>query len=159
MTMDIDVPIAPVRKSVHVAVPPAEAFRVFTADIDRWWPKEHGLDGPVIRSFIEPFTGGRWYAQYQNGGEISNGHVLAWEPPSRVMFSWEISSEWKSDPDSSVASEVEVRFHPQDGGTLVELEHRRFQRMAGGDKMRAAVDGGWSKILLLYAGMFGAKTG
>ena len=157
--MDIDVAIAPVRKSVHVPVPPAEAFRIFTADIDRWWPKEHGLDGPVVRSVIEPFTGGRWYAEYSSGSEITNGHVLAWEPPGRVMFSWEISAEWKSDPDSSVASEVEVRFLPRDGGTQVELEHRRFHRMVGGDKMRAGVDGGWSKILDLYAAMFAGKTG
>jgi uncharacterized protein YndB with AHSA1/START domain len=158
MTMDIDVTIAPVRKTVQVPVPPAEAFRVFTAEIDRWWPKQHGLDGPVLQSFIEPFMGGRWYAQYQNGREITNGHVLAWEPPGRVLFSWEISSEWKSDPDSSVASEVEVLFKSQDGGTLVEVEHRSFHRMVGGDKMRADVEGGWTGILSLYAAMFGEKT-
>jgi uncharacterized protein YndB with AHSA1/START domain len=158
MTVDIDISIAPVRKNVHVPAPPAEAFRVFTAEMDRWWPKDHGLDGPVVRSFIEPFVGGRWYAQYQSGNEITNGHVLVWEPPGRVMFSWEISSEWKSDPDSTIASEVEVRFLPQNGGTLVELEHRRFHRMSGGDKMRAAVEGGWSKILALYTGTFEEKA-
>jgi uncharacterized protein YndB with AHSA1/START domain len=156
MTMDADVSISPVHRSVQVPVPPAEAFRIFTADIDRWWPKEHGLDGPVQQSVIEPFVGGRWYGRYAGGQEITNGHVLAWEPPGKVLFSWEISSEWKPDPDSTVASEVEVRFTACEGGTLVQVEHRRFHRMAGGDKMRAAVDGGWSKILVLYAGVFGS---
>ena len=159
MNMQADVSIAPVRKSVRVPASPAEAFRVFTAEMDRWWPKDHGLDGPVERSIIEPFVGGRWYAHYQNGREITNGHVLAWEPPGRVMFSWEISAEFKSDPDSTVASEVEVRFLPEEDGTRVELEHRHFHRMRGGDKMRAAVEGGWPKILALYAGAFGEKIG
>jgi hypothetical protein len=70
------------------------------------------------------------------------------------LFSWEISSEWKPDPDSTVASEVEIRFTADGDGTLVEVEHRRFHRMSGGEKMRNAVDGGWPKILALYAGIF-----
>jgi uncharacterized protein YndB with AHSA1/START domain len=157
--MNVDVSIAPVRKSVHVPVPPQDAFRVFTDDIDRWWPKDHGLDGPVVQSVIEPFVGGRWYARYASGREIANGHVLAWEVPDRVLFSWEISSEWKPDPDSTIASEVEVRFTADRDGTLVEVEHRRFHRMSGGEKMRTAVDGGWSKILALYAGIFAKQGG
>jgi hypothetical protein len=52
------------------------------------------------------------------------------------------------------ASEVEVRFVAEGPGTTrVELEHRKFERMAapGGQKMRTDVDGGWVKILELFA--------
>jgi uncharacterized protein YndB with AHSA1/START domain len=145
--------IAPVRKSVVVKADPARAFEVFTAGIDRWWPKSHGIGaGPVKRSVIEPRVGGRWYAEYEDGSAISNGHVRAWEPPGRVVFSWEISAEWK--PDASVASEVEVRFIAEGPGlTRVEIEHRDFEQLGeeGGEKMRKGVDGGWPGLLQLFA--------
>ena len=66
------------------------------------------------------------------------------------MFSWEINSSWKA--DSTVASEVEVRFTADGGATLVELEHRKFEVLGqeGGEKMRKDVDGGWPGILELY---------
>jgi len=145
--------IAPVRKSVVVRAEPARAFEVFTAGIDRWWPKSHGIgNGPVKRSVIEPRVGGRWYAEYEDGSEVGNGHVRVWEPPSRAVFSWEISAEWK--PDSRVASEVEVRFVAEGPGlTRVEVEHRDFEPLGeqGGEKMRKDVDGGWPGLLQLFA--------
>ena len=82
------------------------------------------------------------------------GHVLVWEPPQRLVCSWEISADWKSDARAAFASEVEVRFVPEGPGTTrVELEHRDFERMTapGGEKMRNEVDGGWPKILEMFA--------
>ena len=103
--------IAPVRKSIVVQATTKKAFDVFTAGIDRWWPKTHGIgEGPVIESVIEPFVGGRWYSRHAGGVEAVVGHVLVWEPAQRFVCSWEISADWKSDPRSVFASEVEVRF-------------------------------------------------
>jgi uncharacterized protein YndB with AHSA1/START domain len=82
------------------------------------------------------------------------GHVLVWEPAQRFVCSWEISADWKPDARAVFASEVEVRFVPEgEGTTRVELEHRKFERMAapGGEKMRNDVDGGWPAILKLFA--------
>ncbi len=148
--------IAPVRKSVVVQATTQKAFDVFTAGIDRWWPKNHGIGtGPVIESVIEPFVGGRWYSRHAEGPLAVVGHVLVWEPAQRFVCSWEISADWKSEPRSVYASEVEVRFVPEGPGmTRVELEHRNFERMAapGGEKMRNEVDRGWPAIIQLFAG-------
>lgn len=149
--IDRTITVAPVRKTLRVKVPQARAFEVFTSGIDRWWPKGHGIgSAPLVKSVIEPVKGGRWYTTHEDGTEAVVGRVLAWEPPSRFMFSWEINSNWKA--DSTVASEVEVRFTPDGAATLVELEHRKFEVLGqeGGEKMRKDVDGGWPGILELF---------
>jgi len=146
--------IAPVRKSLLVAASPERAFEVFTALIDRWWPKAHGLGTtPVVASVIEPFVGGRWYTRHEDGAEVTVGHVRAWEPPGRFVVGWEISADWKPEPRVALSSEVEVRFIAEGERTRVELEHRDFERMGaeGGATMRKGVDGGWPAILELYA--------
>lgn len=151
----IDVIIAPVRKSVRIKASPAHCFKVFTAEVFLWWPKSHVLHaGAMTHSEIEPFIGGRFYARFDDGQEINSGHVTAWEPPTRLVFTWEISADWKPHPGAGTASEVEVLFRA-DGpdATIVELEHRNFERMEQGDAMRAAVDaaGGWTGVLQLFA--------
>jgi Activator of Hsp90 ATPase homolog 1-like protein len=147
--------IAPVRKSIVVQATAQKAFDVFTAGIDRWWPKSHGLgEGRLMASFIEPFVGGRWFSRYADGAEAVVGHVLVWEPAQRFVCSWEINAEWKSDARGVFASEVEVRFVPEGPATTrVELEHRNFERMAapGGENMRNQVDRGWPTIMQLFA--------
>jgi uncharacterized protein YndB with AHSA1/START domain len=149
------IPIAPVRKSVVVDAPPEVAFAVFTAGIDRWWPKTHGIgSAPVRESIIEPFVGGRWYTRCEDGSDVVVGHVRAWRPAEQFIVSWEISADWKPEPRAMFASEVEVRFIAEgDERTRVEVEHRDFERMAapGGETMRKNVDGGWPGLLALYA--------
>jgi hypothetical protein len=145
--------IAPVRKTLVVEATPERAFEVFTAGIDRWWPKNHSLGAsPLLESIIEPFAGGRWYGKHADGSEVVVGHVLVWEPARRFACTWEIDADWKQDARVSVTSEVEVSFHPEpQGRTRVELEHRRFERMERGEKMREEVERGWPAILELYS--------
>ena len=98
-----------------------------------------------------PRAGGRWYTLHEGGKEAVVGHVRAWEPPSRFVFSWEISAEWQS--DASVASEVEVLFVAEGpNSTRVTLEHRNFEALGaeGGEKMRGEVGGGWPTILDMF---------
>ncbi|MEI9997036.1 MAG: SRPBCC family protein [Rhizomicrobium sp.] len=144
--------IAPVRKSLTVNATQARAFEVFTNGIDRWWPKGHSIGAtPLRRSVIEPRQGGRWYTVHEDGSEAVVGHMLVWEPPVRIVFSWEIDAQWK--PDATVASEVEVTFTPEGPNvTRVDLDHRGFESLGqeGGGKMRGAVDGGWPGILELF---------
>ena len=153
--MNRTIEIAPVRKSVVVEARPSQAFSVFTAGIDRWWPKSHGIGAtPITQSFIEPFVGGRWYTHHEDGSDVVIGRVRVWQPAERLIVSWEISAEWKPDARTEVSSEVEVRFTAEAGGrTRVDLEHRNFERMGGaaGEKMRKDVDGGWPHLLDLYA--------
>jgi hypothetical protein len=154
-TVNRTISIAPVRKTVVVEATPQRAFEVFTAGIDRWWPKSKGIGAaPIRESLIEPFEGGRWYTKFEDGTEAVVGHVLVWRPGERFVVSWEISAEWKSDARVAFASEVEVRFLADTAArTRVELEHRNFERMgaAAGETMRKGVDGGWPTMLELFA--------
>lgn len=160
--MNPTVSIAPVRKSVVVRATPQQAFEAFTARIDRWWPKSHGIGAaPVRKSIIEPFVGGRWYTECGDGSEVVVGHVRVWQPGAHFVVSWEISAAWKPEPRVALASEVEVRFIAEaDGRTRVELEHRNFERMGAteGESMRNNVDGGWPGLLGLFANE-ASKTG
>ena len=153
--MNRTIQIAPVSKSIVVEAGPERAFSVFTAGIDRWWPKSHGIGAtPVRESILEPFVGGRWYTRHEDGSDVVVGHVRVWEPAARLVVSWEISPDWKPDPRPAFTSEVEVRFIAEAGGrTRVELEHRNFERLGaeGGAKMRREVDGGWPSILERFA--------
>ena len=148
--------IEAVKKSITVSANPETAFEIFTADFDSWWPRSHHLGKtPMTRGIIEPRKGGRCYTRHEDGSEVDWGTVLVWEPPRRLVFSWQIGADWKCEPDLSKASEVEVRFTPEGGGkTRVDLEHRHFERMtAGGEAMRAGVnaEGGWGSLLQLFA--------
>ena len=122
---------------------------MFTAGLDRWWPRKGTIGtSPLKTVTIEPRLGGRWYEVGEDGSQADVGKVLIWEPPHRLVVSWDINSNWK--PDTTVSSEVEIRF-VADGkdATLVELEHRNFERMGAeaGASMRRDVDGGWPGIL------------
>lgn len=144
---------APVRKSIHVDAPPQRAFDVFTAGIGRWWPKSHKI-GPadLDRPIIEPREGGRWYELDVDGTECEVGKVAVWEPPSRLVLIWQLTPEFKYDPD--LITEVEVRFTPEGNGTRVDLEHRDLERMGDkADAMRETVSGpgGWPGLLQLFA--------
>jgi uncharacterized protein YndB with AHSA1/START domain len=153
--MNPTITIAPVRKSVVVKATPQRAFEVFTDGVDRWWPRTHGIGATSIRrSIIEPFVGGRWYTQHEDGSDLVVGHVQAWQPGERFVVSWEVSATWKPDARAAFASVVEVRFTAEaDGSTRVDLEHRDFERMGeqDGNIMRTGVDGGWPGMLALYA--------
>jgi len=149
------VSIAPVRKTVLVKATPQRAFEVFTDGIDRWWPKSHGIGAtPIRRSIIEPFVGGRWFTQHEDGTDLVVGHVQAWQPGELFAVSWEVSATWKPDARVAYASVVEVHFTADSNGqTRVDLEHRDFERMGetDGNTMRNGVDGGWPGMLALYA--------
>jgi uncharacterized protein YndB with AHSA1/START domain len=147
---------AAVRRSVTVHVPLERAFEVFTGGFSSWWPMDshHVGEAPAVEVVLEPFAGGRWFERDADGRECDWGFVTEWEPPYRVLLAWHLTPEFRFDPDPAKATEVEVRFTPQDGGTLVELEHRGFERHAAtGARMRDKVagPGGWSELLERYA--------
>jgi DNA-binding transcriptional ArsR family regulator/uncharacterized protein YndB with AHSA1/START domain len=146
------VSIAPVKKVLTVNAAQAHAFDVFTAGIDRWWPKSHSLGRtPMVKSVVEMRLGGRWYTVHEDGEECVVGHIRTWEPPHRLVVSWEVNSQWR--PDPAVASEVEVTFFAEGVKvTRVELEHRKFEALGAesGEKMRGDVNGGWPGILELF---------
>jgi uncharacterized protein YndB with AHSA1/START domain len=138
-----------VRTSITVEAPIETAFEVFTAGIGTWWPPAHHLlEGELSEMVFEPKRGGNIYDRMTDGRECRWARVLAYEPPNRVVFSWDISLSWQIETDHSKTSEVEVRF-TADGPTHthVELEHRNLDRHGEGfEGMRDAVGspGGWN---------------
>lgn len=137
-----------VRRSVVVDVPVDRAFAFFTADIGLWWdPAKHLLGEPIAEMVFEPRVGGHIIDRGVHGAECRWATILAYEPPTRVCFSWDIDLAWQIEADPAKRSEVHVRFTPQgQRATRVELEHRHLDRHGRGwEAMREAVGSpnGW----------------
>jgi uncharacterized protein YndB with AHSA1/START domain len=100
-----------VRKVVSVQAPQAVAWRVFTEKMGAWWPLAYYKIGKAnaVDAVIEPRVGGRWYECGDDGSTCQWGSVLAWEPNSRLVLSWDINADWQYDP--TLKTEIEVRFN------------------------------------------------
>ena len=144
-----------VRKVSMVAAPPVVAWRVFTERMGTWWPLAVYKIGKVnaVDAVIEPRVGGRWYECGDDGSTCDWGSVLVWEPPSRLVLSWDVSADWQYDPE--LKTEIEIRFIAVgEDGTRVELEHRKLDRYgARRDEMRRTFDteGDWGRLLAMFA--------
>jgi uncharacterized protein YndB with AHSA1/START domain len=146
--------LAPVRKSIRVKADVARAFRVFTEEMDSWWPRTHHIgSSPMKRVVVEGRPTGAIYTEQEDGTNCPWGSVLTWEPPHLFVMAWQIKPDWQYEQDLSKCSEVEVRFTPADDGTtLVELEHRHMERHgAGWSKMHEQVNSGWVGVMELFA--------
>jgi uncharacterized protein YndB with AHSA1/START domain len=145
-----------IRTSVVVDAPVDRAFRVFTEDFDKVKPRDHNLlDVDIAESVLEPRAGGRVYDRGVDGSECQWARVLAYEPPERIVFSWDINPQWQIETDLEKTSEVEVRFTDEGGGkTRVELEHRNLDRHGDGwepERDAVAGEGGWPLYLQRFA--------
>jgi uncharacterized protein YndB with AHSA1/START domain len=148
-----------VRHSVLVNAPIEKAFRVFTEDFCRFKPPEHNLLGvEIAETVFEPRVGGNLYDRGVDGSECRWARVLAYEPPHRVVISWDIGPTWQIETDADKTSEVEVRFVVEGAErTRVELEHRHLDRHGDGwQGVREGVDGdqGWPLYLQGFAALF-----
>jgi uncharacterized protein YndB with AHSA1/START domain len=147
--------IPTLRGTITVAVPVDQAFRVFTDSFNSWWPAQYHIgQADMAEAILEPREGGRWYERGVDGSECDWGRVLTWQPPHRLVVTWQINGGWQYDPDPDRASEIEVRFTP-DGPdqTTVELEHRHLDRLVDGQALHDGITGGggWGAILELFA--------
>jgi uncharacterized protein YndB with AHSA1/START domain len=148
--------IAPIRERVTVVGSPDDAFATFADGFATWWPRQASWSGDVLESIgIEPRVGGFLWERGPHGFRADFGRVQAWEPPHRLVFSWQVGPDRTPEPNPARASEVEVRFRALgDGRTRVELEHRGFERHGeGGEAYRdgMAADAGWPSLLRAYA--------
>lgn len=142
------------RASRTVAAEPDAAFQVFTERLADWWVREFTWSGPDCLQTIavEPRLGGMAYELGPHGFRLDWGRVLVWEPPQRLVFSWQIAPDRVPEPDPAKASEVEVHFHPGRSGTRVDLEHRAFDRHGpDADGYCQAMTAGWEELLGRYA--------
>jgi uncharacterized protein YndB with AHSA1/START domain len=156
-------PAEVVRRQIVVPASLEKAFAVFTERFGDFKPPEHNLlAAPIAETVFEPRVGGFIYDRATDGSECRWARVLAYEPPHRVVFSWDIGPTWQIESEPENTSEVEVRF-VADGEerTRVELEHRNLDRHGPG--WQSVADGvghdqGWPLYLARYEALF-TQTG
>ena len=145
--MRTDLFVEPIRQSVTVDRPAEHAFRVFTEQIDRWWPLgRHSVFGDRAATVtVEQRRGGRIVERSVDGEEASWGEILVWEPPRRIVINWH------PNPDATVSTEIELRFAAENGSARVELEHRGWERLGDeADEARSSYESGWPGVLARF---------
>lgn len=145
-----------VRHSIVVEAPIERAFKVFTEQFGSFKPREHNLlKVQIAETVFERRVGGYLYDRGVDGSECRWARVLAYEPPHRVVLSWDISPRWQIETDRNKSSEWEVRFIPEtERTTRVELEHRHLERHGTGwESVRDGVgsDQGWPLYLQRFS--------
>lgn len=143
MTMEQESTTAPVRVSISVKATTERAFRVFTEELGAWWPMAYSIQpDQAMTAEMEPRLGGKIIERHRDGTEANWGVISVWEPPRRLVFSWNPSYEVRPE------TEVEVTFSEEAGGTRVVLEHRGWDQLgADGAEKREGYANGWSDIL------------
>jgi uncharacterized protein YndB with AHSA1/START domain len=149
---------AVVRRQIVVTAPIEQAFTVFTERFGDFKPPEHNLlPVPIAETVFEAHVGGHIYDRGVDGSECRWARILAYDPPDRVVFSWDISPQWQIETEPANTSEVEVRFVAETPDrTRVELEHRNIDRHGPGwQAVRDGVadDAGWPLYLARYAAL------
>lgn len=140
---------SPVRFSVTVAADQRHAFEVFTERIGDWWPAEsHSIEEDhATRAAMDCREGGRIFELHEDGSQADWGVISVWEPPGRLVFSWNPSYEARP------ATEIEVVFvEISSSETRVDLEHRHWERLGDrGPELRRDYDEGWLPVLHRYS--------
>lgn len=134
-------PIPPIVKTVTVRCAPATAFRVFTADIGRWYPLAMFSINAAVDCRLEPYVGGRLYEVGADGHKTLWGHVLDWNPPHALALSWQarVSEE--------EAQRIDITFRAVPDGTEVRLTHAGWEKLkVEAVEWRDKYDGGWVEI-------------
>jgi uncharacterized protein YndB with AHSA1/START domain len=144
-----------VTASVLIPLAPDQAFELFTGRFSEWWPKDshHIGSADAADVFLDARPGGRWYERSEDGEECDWGTVLEVERPMRILLAWQLTPEWKFDPDRGNATHVEVTFDAEESQTRVTLTHSGFEvHGEAGAAMRESVggDGGWTELMGLY---------
>lgn len=147
-----------VRQEITVAASVEQAFAAFVGRFGDFKPPEHNLLAvPIAKTVFEPRVGGHIVDIGEDGSECRWARVLAYDPPHRVVFSWDIGPTWQLEADPGNASEVEVCFvADRSGRTRVELEHRHLDRHGPGWQSLAdgvGHDQGWPLYLARYAAL------
>jgi uncharacterized protein YndB with AHSA1/START domain len=143
----------PLRTSFVVACPPTTAFETWTQRFGSWWPADHTITGRPELVSLEPRLGGRIHERGPDGTEHDWGQITVWEPPHRLGYLWHLRR------DRADATDVEITFREQGGSTLVEIEHRGWERLGGdGPVWRERNRDGWSTLLPHFIGLFPATT-
>jgi uncharacterized protein YndB with AHSA1/START domain len=114
-----------IEQSVQVECEIEEAFRLFTEELDGWWPlASYSVEGENAHTCImEPWAGGRVFERSRSGDEHEWGTVITWDPPHRVVLRWH-----PGQTDEHDDQQVDVRFDSTRTGTQVTVIHSGWDR-------------------------------
>lgn len=113
--MSTAAPIPPITGTVTINAPAERAFRVFAQGINTWWPHQYHIgQADIAEVVLEPRVGGRWYERGVDDSECDWGRVLAWEPPHRLVFTWQVSGEWQLTPTRNTPARSRCGSAPTD---------------------------------------------
>lgn len=119
----------PIKQNLTVSISADQAFKVFTQELNSWWPKEFTWAGDALKKIaIEPRENGRCFEQGPHGFECDWGRVLEWDPPHRIVFTWQIDPDRAPQPNPEKASEIEVVFEGGNVKTEITFIHRNFEK-------------------------------
>jgi hypothetical protein len=144
--------IAGIEKRLHVKLPPAAAFALFTRDLARWWPlSTHSCGGAdAVGASFDGRVGGEVAEVTRDGRRHVWGTLTAWEPPRRFAMSWHPGT------DPAQATRVEVRFGTAaDGGTILDLRHDGWEARPDGEQVGGRYDSGWDVVLDRFVAIAG----
>ncbi|MDF2706107.1 MAG: activator of Hsp90 ATPase 1 family protein [Nonomuraea muscovyensis] len=117
--------VEPILHAVNVEADQSRTFGTFTKRLATWWPIDSFAiePGKVRDVCLEEWVGGRIYEVLDDGAERDWGHILRWDPPRMVAFTWEVIQ-------GPVFTEVELLFKKL-GPTLtrVEMTHRGWENL------------------------------
>ncbi len=139
------------RSTLLVPTSTERAYAAFTGKLADWWVTEYTWSGPGVLAELgmQPRAGGMLYEIGPYGFRNDWGRVLTWDPPRRLVFTWQIGADRAPVPDPARASEVEVLFTPEGASTLVEVTHRHFDRHGeAAEGYREALTAGWHELLV-----------
>ena len=141
--------IGSITKELIVETTQANAFKVFTENMDSWWPRTHHIGkSPMTQLLLEPGPNGRWFSRHEDGSEVNIGYVLVWQPHDVLVLAWQVNGRFEYDPE--IVTEVEVQFIASGPRTtLIKFEHKNLARLGEG-KAIESMDEGWGMILELY---------
>ena len=138
-----------IKKELTVAAAQDTAFKVFTEQMNLWWPGSHHAGKcPMTEMVLEARTGGRWYSKHEDGSEVNVGHVMTYQPYDLFILAWQLTADYQFDPE--LITEVEVQFIPEGPKTTrVKFEHKNLQKLHS-DKAVESMNQGWAYIMDLY---------
>jgi len=120
---------------IFLPAPTNRAWAAFTLDVDRWWT--YRLRDRT-RCVIEPYVGGRWLQEWDNGGALF-GTFTVWDPPQLLCLTGPLAM---TRPAHNL---LEFHFEPADSGTNLTVRHEAFGGFeAGTDEMYA---NGWRELI------------
>lgn len=144
-----------VNRNFDVSASAKEAFETFVNHFSSWWPKEYTWSQDALTSIgITPKQNGLCYEKGPYNFRCDWGRVIEFEPPNKIIFTWQISPERVPVPDPEKASIVEIKFDEKNAwNTVISFVHRDFSRHGkSGGHYREVMDSaqGWSYILHQY---------